>query len=188
MRAFDQAVLFVLLFPSWAMAQKDTTDLPDITYFNQVSSGILFGKKFTGNTVTVSTIHGIRQRRFSFGLGLGYETYSERELMPMFVSAAVDLVSSDAHRFFIEINYGYSKAWHVSLPHDPNTYQERGGRMLHGSLGYRRKIDRVSLYVKAGYKNQVVRYDQAVWWAPRQVAHIDREMERVSLSIGFGLN
>jgi hypothetical protein len=188
MRAFNLVVLFLLNFPGWLMAQQDTIVQRDVTYFNQISSGILFGKKFTGNTVTVSAIHGVRLGRLSCGVGVGYETYSEREVMPVFVSLAVDLVSSEAHKVFIEIDYGYSKAWHVSSPFDPYTYRERGGRMLHGSVGYRRKIDRFSLYVKAGYKNQLVKYDQVVWWMPEQVGHVHRDMERVSLGIGFGLN
>jgi hypothetical protein len=188
MRVSSLCVLVAFAVITPVMAQQDTTFKRKVIYFNQVNSGILFGKRFTGNTVTASTIHGARVRRLSLGVGLGYEIFSERELMPVFGSISFELVQKEKHSLFVEANYGYSKAWHISLPYDPLEYREHGGRLLHGAVGYRRRIENFSFYVKAGYKNQIVRYDEIFWWPSGQKTSVTRQMERVTLSIGFGLN
>jgi len=181
--------LILLLLPHLVSAQEeDSVSGKRPAYFNQINSGILFGKKSAGNTVMVSTLHGIRVHRLFIGAGLGYEHYTERELMPVFASGAVALMNPDHSHLFVELQYGYSKAWHSINNFDPYKYRERGGVMFNAQLGYRIKADKFSMYLKAGYKAQKLKYEQYLEWVNNYSNKIERVMERLNASIGIGFN
>ena len=142
--------------------------------------------------MSLSTIHGIRHKRFALGIGLGYDVYQEWRTLPLFGSLAYDFFRYRGNSFFIQLNGGYSKAWYSLADEDQFTYKEKGGIFLHPLVGYRIYTPKIDVYLTAGYKFQRLTYDQTPkWWAwgyPRNKITVDRDIERLSIQIGLGFH
>lgn len=159
--------------------------------------GSLFAKDY--NTLTASTTHGIRSKRFSVGIGIGYDVYQDWETMPIFIATTFDFFKLKNSAFFILARGGYAKAWQTSkLEYEP-TYNADDGFMMGSSMGYRIKANNASIYFCAGYNFQRVSYNYNTpdyWYAnvrqSNSIAipstHVQRDMQRFVLQIGVGLH
>jgi hypothetical protein len=191
MRIKKLPLLIAVLFPVFLHAKSDTivTRQHRITYCNYISSGALFANKDEGISFSVSTVHGIRSNNFFAGLGIGYDAYPEWRVVPLTANIGYGFSTQQSVNLFIQLQGGYSLARNVPM----NDFQllrfdSKGGAMLSGSLGYRIKKENISLYLMAGYKFQRLDYEYGNWWSPDLHTSVKREIERITVQIGFGLN
>lgn len=173
-----------------ASAQSDSTR-NKISYFNAFHAGGLFGKKGNGSGESFSTIHGIRLRKVAFGIGVGYDAYQEWRTLPVFASFTYEFLAIRYNAFFIQLNAGYAKAWYPLEEQDQFTYDRKRGPCAHPLLGYRICGLKFDVYLTAGYKFQAINYVQTPeWqsWNPGSKYYISRDMERISIQLGFGFH
>ncbi|MBL7858337.1 MAG: hypothetical protein JNM57_11665 [Cyclobacteriaceae bacterium] len=190
-------VLLILTFPVKAQQDSSGVSQNGIRYTNSFLSGGLFGEKGNGNTLSFSTIHGIRYGRWMTGVGIGYDTYLDWNVMPLIGAISFDFDRVGKNAMYIQLAGGYGIPWQreIELEGSPS-YEASGGHMINPMLGYRIKVDRYSLYVSAGYKFQRINYsysNQYWWWwgdspLPTSTSHIQQDMNRISIQIGFGLH
>src|SRR5687768_16348525 len=173
-----------------ALAQSDSL-YSKASYFLSIHSGGLFGKKGNGSSLTVTLLQGVRYKRFAFGAGIGYDAYPEWRTMPLFGSIGYDLTRVSDKAFFIQINAGHSVARYPKADEDQFTYTEDGGFLFHPQVGYRIQNGKMKLFITAGYKIQSLNYEQTpkwwIWGWPSGKVFVHRDIERISLQIGFGL-
>jgi len=162
-------------------------------------SGALFGKDGYGTYISVNTVHGVRYKRFTAGIGTGYDAYKDWNTLPVFGSISYDFLRIKNDAFFVQFNGGY--AWAFYSPRSDsyyNDYDSKGGRMLNPMIGYRFHVsNKVRLYISAGYKFQRINYEFANNWYMYDmmpganylppVTKVQRDMDRVVVQIGFGL-
>lgn len=195
-------IIVLTCYSTILLAQADslqsTTEKSKITYFNNLLTGVAFGETGDGGTVTLSTTHGVRYKRFFLGGGIGYDLYDDGwRILPVFATAGFDFWQIKNNVFFIQASYGYADAWSMSNRREdlPN-YESNGGKMLAYSLGYRLNADKMSLYISAGYKFQRLSYQYDLWsywldsYAPAQPPsfHYQKDMERLVVQIGIGFH
>jgi hypothetical protein len=165
-------VAFILLFEMWwcsnGFGQVRHGEADSIStksklhYFFSVRSGTLMGCKDCTyqNEISFSssTIHGIKMNdRWSWGLGTGFNSYSNWQTMPFFLSAAVDL-GKKKNRLFAEFNYGYSKAWLGRVAEREYGFKKaEGGRMVQPAIGYKINYHDLRIALLIGYHFQRVR-------------------------------
>jgi hypothetical protein len=183
-------ILILLLISFFAIGQADSS-FSKLSYFNSFHAGGLFGKKGNGSGASFSTIHGIRIEKFAFGIGVGYDAYREWRTLPVFVSLNYDFFRFRGNAFFVQVNAGYSKAWYP-LEDGEFIYDNKRGPFLHLLLGYRINAHKFNLYLTAGYKFQTIDYEQtSMWWTwgfPGSRTYVSRDMERISIQLGFGFH
>ncbi len=166
-----------------------------IRYTNSFLAGALLGKKGNGSYTSITTIHGIRYNRLAAGLGTGYEGYTDWRVLPIFGSVSYDFVGIKQNSFFVQVNGGYSIAYHTAEREDYQEYERGKGKTFSGLIGYRIKANKFSIYISSGYKFQRIKYSYSpiYWWdssgeldPPKTT--VQRDMERFIVQIGFGLN
>jgi hypothetical protein len=128
-------------------------------YFFTVGMGAMIGCEqchVTGKTASFSssTIHGLRfGKRLSLGAGLGFDAYENWKTMPLFGSASWDLFGKKS-RAFVQLNYGYAGAW-VNKSYKGNGFKnDKGGKMINPSVGYRFSGGDIRVSFSIGYKLQ----------------------------------
>jgi hypothetical protein len=191
MRIKTLSVLATLLLPVFLYAQPDTIASRQhrVTYFNCISSGALLAKKDEGVSFSVSSIHGIRSNKFFAGLGVGYDAYQEWRMVPLTASIGYDLFAHQSASVFVQLQGGYSLARNVPVgDFQPVRFDSKGGEMVGAFLGYTIKKQNIRLYLMAGYKFQRIAYEANNWWSPNYRTSVKREIERITVQIGFGLN
>jgi hypothetical protein len=174
-------------------------------YFNSIRSGMLAGCSTCAIpdrlAFSATTIHGIKvNENWSWGIGTGLSSYSGWQVMPFFLSTAVDLhpkKTTAKNRVFLEFNYGISKAWLGELKDlEYGLVSARGGRVVQPSIGYKVFYHDLRLYFTLGYSNQLVQknyeYRNQAWvngkiveLEPHRVEEL-KVYRRLSLQIGFG--
>ena len=161
---------------------------PKISYFNSFHAGGLFGKKANGSGESFATIHGVRMNKYAFGIGVGYDAYHEWRTLPVFASLSYDFLPLRDNTFFIQLNGGYARAWSPMEEQSQFNYEDKRGPCAHALLGYRIHSNKFNLYLTAGYKLQEIQYEQTFdWWSgPGSKVYVARDMERVSVQLGFG--
>ncbi len=196
---FRIACFFLFALP--AMSQTDSlTSVNRVHYFNVFQSGMLIGKKDFGTTASFFTVHGIRYKNFSFGIGVGYddysrtvisgpygyETHSRWKVVPFFASLSADFWKIRNSNAFIQLNTGYA-----AIRGGSNTWQSftdvKGGVMINPMVGLRMSTGRHRLYISAGYKWQKNQYRIANtngYWFPE--TEVRQTLQRFSAAIGFG--
>jgi hypothetical protein len=181
-----------LFFSATIYAQPDTLKAEHyVSYYNQFVAGGLFGKKGTGSTLTISTTHGVRYKRASVGLGLGYDSYLDWRTLPVFTGISYDLATTRSHNaLFIQLNAGYNRIWNPSVNDNSVTIRKERGRFISPAIGYRIHAAVWSLYIMAGYKFQRIKNEVTYpWWGNQSpVYYIRQDMERITVQIGFGLH
>ena len=175
----------------YSIAQSDSIVARPV-YFYSIHTGGLFAKE-NAPSLSISTIHGMRHKRIAVGLGIGYDVYSEWRTMPVFASLSYDMShSARPNAFFIQLNTGLSKAWVPDLETGDFDFKEKGGTMVHPLLGYRIRTEKFNLYFTAGYKFQILQYEQSpnwwIWGYTSSKTTVNRKVERLSIQIGFGLH
>jgi hypothetical protein len=171
----------ILLVSFSAVAESDTTK-SKLPYLISIHCGGLLGKKGNGSGLTASFINGFSFKRFAFGVGIGYDSYTEWRTFPMFGSIGYDIAKADNKAFYFQINAGYSKAWNPVWDADQFNYKDRGGVLFHPLVGYRFRNGNASLYVTVGYKFQRLNYGY-----PTNEVTVQHDIERLSVQIGFGI-
>ena len=174
--------------PFFVSAQPDSI-ASQFGYFNAFHAGGLFGKSGNGSDVSVATIHGVQLNKFRVGIGVGYDAYENWRTLPVFLSAAYDFLPVRGNAFFVQLNGGYSKAWHHFQENDLSVRNIKPGPCAHPVLGYRLRGNKFELYVTAGYKVQRLEYEQTpLWWTnnPGSKISVSRDMGRLSIQLGFG--
>lgn len=176
------------LLLSSAAAQSDTVRASNVTYYNQFLVGGGFGKKAEIVTLSSVMFHGVRYKRTSIGIGIAYDTYQEWKTFPFMTSLSYEMpVKRNA--WFVQLDGGYGRVRHIDSEFDTFIYNGKGGRVLHPSIGYKLAAGKYSIYLKAGYKFQTIFYDQnPKWWPESYTNHVKRDMNRVTLQLGFGLH
>ena len=174
-----------------SVAQSDSV-VSGPAYFYTIHAGGLLAKE-NAPSLSVSMIHGMRHKRIAVGLGIGYDAYAEWRSVPVFASLSYDLSgSANQNAFFIQVNTGFSKAWIPEGRTNEFNFKEKGGTIVHPLFGYRIRTEKFSLYFTGGYKFQSIEYEQSPkWWTwgyPSSRTTVHREVERLTIQIGFGLH
>ena len=193
MRNLNRIVLIYLtLFPFFAFSQTDSVRHVRPVYFNQFLAGGLIGKGENGNSLSASSIHGVRIGKIGLAVGISADTYAAWKTVPVYASFSYDFAAIKNHSLFIQFDAGYAKVWHIDTNNDPFNYEEKGGRIFHPVIGYRIKTNQWSIYIKAGYKFQQIKYIQTYRWEDWGRAYfsnnVTRANELLSIQLGFGLH
>jgi hypothetical protein len=171
-------------------------------YFLFLQSGTLVGCSQCENAAdvsfTTSVVNGVTiAKKFRVGVGLGFDTYSSWQALPVYASLGYDVFGNkNRNAFFIQMNYGYSKAWFLdSFPGD-NLQKADGGRMFSPQIGYRLKYHNLNLSFGTGVKFQRVfsEYDTPIWtWFNGDTrpstnrSTIRQDMTRIMIVMAVGL-
>lgn len=178
-----------ILFSVSAASQSEPV-LPRAPYFFSLHSGGLLGGEGQGSSFTTSLIQGVRVKKFALGIGLGHDAVAEWLTLPVWASVRFDFARVGPHDFYLQLDGGYAKAWLPSIDETQYRYNEKGGPFFHPQVGYRINSEKLKVYLSAGYKIQRIKYEQTANWGWGGVTnkyYITRDIERVSLQIGFGL-
>lgn len=179
-------LFLLILTPVGGHAQADTASFRP-SYFMAVHAGALAGRFGAGSTYTASYIQGIRYKRASAGLGVGYDAHWEWRTVPYFLSLSYDMLAIGGQWIFLRTDAGYSYMWNSPLGEREGYFNEEGGVFLHPMAGMRLRTGKVRVYLTAGYKVQRVSYaEQYGGWYGATRKSTDREMQRVSIQLGFG--
>jgi hypothetical protein len=180
---------------AWCQVQQQdsTTATARIKYSNALFLGAQFAQSTIGNSITLSTQHGVRYKRFFAGAGIGYDEFPEWRSVPFFASLAADVLRigrTDA--LFVQVSGGICRVWHPVTDNDFNTFENAAGKMIHPMLGFRHSSGLLRLYITAGYKLQRLNYDFYprwwIWWPPSYRTSVEHNIDRLVVQIGIGLN
>ena len=150
-------------------------------------------------TFTSSTIHGITiGKKLRAGVGLGFDSYAVWQMMPLFGSASWDFIGTrNTPALFVQLNYGWSRAWRIQTPMDYGFTSVEGGKMMSGLFGCRIKYHDASISLAAGWKFQraysyfkspsyyFLQDGTMVEGTPNRTA-IEHDMNRFMLSLAIG--
>lgn len=189
MNRFFFLLAFVLL--SLSVSGQSEPDPSKVTYFFSLHTGGLLGGEGQGSSFTMSLIQGVRVKKFAFGIGLGHDALAEWLTLPAWASTRFDFARAGLHNFYLQLDGGYAKAWLPSIDETQYRYSEKGGTFFHPQLGYRINGEKLKVYLSAGYKMQRIEYEQTAnwgWGGGTNKYYITRDIERISVQIGFGLN
>ncbi|MEX1238398.1 MAG: hypothetical protein WEB30_01725 [Cyclobacteriaceae bacterium] len=180
-------ILTLLLISIPGAAQRDSVASKP-SYFFSLHSGALVGKKEFGTSFTWSLIQGVRHKRFAFGIGIGYDTYSDDwRAMPLFASFTYDYLRIRTNSLYIQLNAGKSKIWNPMLRENEFLYYEHGNIFLNPLLAYRMIGDKFNLYLSAGYKFQMIEYGWS-WGGNGGKTYVGQDTERMVIQMGFGFH
>lgn len=147
-------------------------------YFFSIRSGTLMGCRDCSyeNEITfaASTVHGVKLRdRWGLGVGSGFHTFTNWQVIPFFASTSVDL-NKGKNRLYLEFNYGYSRANLSPMAETEYGFKEaQGGRMVQPGIGYKIGYHDLQLAVLVAYQSQRVEsryeYPNQMWLNGRWV-------------------
>lgn len=185
--------LLPFLFFSFAALGQSESVPSKASYFFSVHTGGLLGGAGQGSSFTTSLIQGVRVKKFAFGVGLGYDALAEWRTLPVSGIVRFDFAKAGRDNFYFQLDGGYAKAWLPDIDESQFNFRERGGIFFHPQIGYRINAEKVKVYMSAGYKLQRLEYEQATtWWSGWGQSvnkyYVTRDIERISIQIGFGLN
>ncbi len=196
-------LLAVSLIAGSAQAQrKDSiSKLQKPHYFFSFSNGMLIGKDARSITYTLNTVHGISFRRLKIGVGIGLDTYTSLQTLPLFGQVTYDILDfkGSKNSIYVQGSYGWSHAWRTGQESGFYSLSDSGGKMITAMLGYRLDAGKVNLYFGAGYKFQSTasRYDYfPVYSQPDDLRFAPSggysqktvgEFERLVITLGVGL-
>lgn len=150
--------------------------------------GGLFGDRGKENSLSASTTHGMRYKRFLFGGGIGYDAYERWQTVPIFASVGVDLWQKAKNALYLQVSGGHSKAWRPEIENDAFVYDSQDGGMFTSTIGYRIAVEDWSIHFAAGYKFQRITYVQKYRWflADQSRTVVRHDIERFAVMIGIG--
>lgn len=186
-------LLTAISFSLLGQAEKTEVSGRKAIYYNSFLAGGLLADQGQGTGVTLSMVHGVRVKRFSFGAGIGLDSYLDWKTMPLFGSVSFDFGKVKNNSFYVQCNAGYAEAWRIKQEEwRPSGYHEYGDMMISSLIGYRISKERFSLYMQAGHKFQGAHssYHTELWsgFAPQSSFYVDEEMNRLVIQIGFGFH
>jgi len=184
-------ILSIIPFSISALAQSDSI-LSKTSYFISIHAGGLLAEKGNGSSLSVALLQGVRHQRLAFGIGIGYDAYTEWRTLPLFGSLSYDFAQCGGHAFFVQVNGGYSKAWNPVVGETQFKYKQENGNFFHPLMGFRIRSESLRVYFTAGYKFQRLAYQQTptswIWGYPASSVTTQRDMERISVQIGVGFH
>jgi hypothetical protein len=129
-----------------------------ISYFFTVQTGTIVGcrdcKVGKEITFSASTIHGIKVgRKLRVGAGVGFDSYSNWQTLPLFGSVSLDLFGKN-NTVFTQLNYGWARAWRPFSNQEYGFKDTNGGQSFSAMIGYRIMYGDMRLALSAGYKFQ----------------------------------
>jgi hypothetical protein len=181
----SKLLVFLFLFSISFFASGNTADSArKVIYYNQFLAGGLFGKTENIATLGASTIHGVKFKGAAIGLGLAYDAYRDWKTTPFLISFSVDLGRPKNNSLYLQLDSGAGRAKHMNSNFQFANFDVKASRFIHSAIGYRIKADCWSLYIKAGYKFQRIKYNES--WGGAWVNKVTMDLERISLQVGFG--
>jgi|SRR5690349_10957627 len=189
-RALLVSVLICLSFST--KAQRDST-ASSSTGFVSLYYGTLIGKRGLGPSVSAAMTGGVRHKRVQLGVGFGYDTYSQWQLLPVFATVGYDVLKGRNYAFFIQLQTGYATAWTSRTEDSGVTYRNTGGYFWHPLFGCRVEQRKLRVYFTAGYKLQNLSYEQIPQWIDwgwgggGYKSNVNMNLQRLSVMLGLGL-
>jgi hypothetical protein len=185
------SVVTLLVVATNAFAQKKDTTRFKAHYFGMYLSGVQIGctdcdlnKKVT---VSAYLINGVQfSRRFSTGVGVGFDSYEQWKTMPVFLHLSQKVIGRK-NGLSVQFNGGYSFAWMDKLGYELPNFKQRGGLMVHYALTYQYELEKVRLLFSVGMKQQTVSYSYRYEWTSQynQTNNI-LDLNRFVAQVGFG--
>lgn len=159
---------FILLSLLWFVApaqevQMDSLEKNRFQYYFQLQSGALIGCNdcSKGKQVSFTTAfnNGIKIGKYwQVGGGIGFDSYANWNLLPVFVSTAWEIHSKkNKNALFLQFDYGDAIGGWKPIQYDYEEYgliDTRYGRMYSYSIGYRIKYDQLRISFGLGRKSQ----------------------------------
>jgi hypothetical protein len=174
--------------------QPDTLrSLKKFTYTNQFLFGVTIGDEALSMHPGISTFHGVRYKRASVGVDLSYDNYDRWKVLSPGLGATYDFLSTRNYAFHVQANAAYSKLWYQRSDNDNVNREVKRGRQFEALVGYRLKIEKVRLYVSAGFRSQQIEYsDTPRWWfladmTSQPVSTVTRTINGVVVRFGLGI-
>ncbi len=188
-RVLITAMLMAVFFSSCLAVSDTVSQKKSIQYFNLFSSGAMLAKTGGGTSFTFQTIHGIRKGKVAIALGVGYDTYSEWKIIPVVASVSYDFVAIRSSNLFVQASGGIVSGNQIKNE-NVYDYSFNKGTVWHPCLGYRVDNGKWNVYFLAGYKIQNIQYNQIYsWWNwPGNTTTVDRQIQRLTISLGVGLH
>lgn len=167
-------------------AQVDAQDSAFV-YFNQIVAGPLYGTRGAA-TIQVTTVHGVRWKRWSAGIGGGYDRYQKWHVVPVLVHGSYAPVLSRQRALELQLNVGTSWARRINNTEDFYIYREDRGHMIHPAISYSLRAGQWRIYFIAGYKFQRLNYERSSrWWQQSPFReYVTRNSERLTVQLGLG--
>ncbi len=188
------AHLSLFLLASIAVNAQDSVGVRKPHYFMTYTSGMMMGRELLDATTvgfTTSLVQGVVVGRLRAGVGIGYDSYTKWQTMPVFGQASYDILGK-GNALYLQVGYGYAWAWRKPELYGLPTESE-GGRSFTTALGYRVAVSNVRLNFTLGYKFQSATvstyyayYTNDVF-APAFSNVVREDLNRVVFSIGIGL-
>jgi hypothetical protein len=130
-------------------------------YFFSLNVGSLFGCNncidAAGVSTTFSAANGVAFKKLRVGVAGGFDSYLGWNAIPVSAVVSWDLWGNrNRNAFFIQLNYGHSKAWMINALHPYGFDKAKGGRMFSPQVGYRIKYHDINISLLTGIKLQRV--------------------------------
>ncbi len=176
-----------------SLAQSDTLqDVRKFTYTNQLLIGAMIGDKDGTVHPGLSTFHGVRFKKVSAGIYLSYDNYDRWKVLSPGIGVTYDLLVRDRYSLYTQVNGAYSKLWYQRSDEDMTNRSPDHGYQAEAVVGYRLKVEKVRVYLSAGFRTQQIKYGETPrWWmwssmlpAPMEVT---RTINGVVVRFGVGL-
>ncbi len=185
------SVVILLAVATTASAQKKDTTRFKPHYYGMFLNGAQIGCTDCdlNNKVTISAylINGVQfSKRFSTGIGVGFDSYEQWKTMPVFLHLSQKIISRK-NGLSVQLNGGYSFAWMDKLGYELPNLKQQGGLMVHYALTYQYELEKVRLLFSVGMKQQTVWYSYRYEWTSQynQTKNI-QDLNRFVVQVGFG--
>jgi hypothetical protein len=194
---FTILLIFFLSNLISAQSQDSLSSKHPLRYFNSFQVGGLFGNEDSGSTFTSSTVHGLRKERVSFGIGIGYDSYLDWKVAPLFGFVSYDFVKFGKNALYVAGTGGYSKTWYRKVNEYDPKYESNGGVMINPMIGYRIAAEKWDIHISAGYKWQRINYMYTpIYYQFYDYGYsfnnysyeVEENSERLTVQFGFGLH
>jgi hypothetical protein len=133
-----------------------------IAYFFSLQSGTLIGCGDCADTNGVASTSAITngvtiEKKLRAGAGLGFDSYGNWKILPVYALLGYDLVGNkNKNAFFVQLQYGFSKAWLAQSYQGYSFQKAEGGRIFAPNIGYRINHHGLNVSFAVGAKLQRV--------------------------------
>ena len=170
-------------------------------YFISLQTASLVGCNSCGKakdvTTSISLLNGVTLgKKIRTGIGIGFDSYVGWQTLPAVASISWDVLGNkNRNALFIQLNYGFSKAWRQKSDQDYAYKRAEGGRMFSPVMGYRVKYHDLNLALAVGVRKQRVFsfYEYPTWnWVNGEYqpattkSTIKQDMSRLMISLAVG--
>ncbi len=139
-----------------------------------------------GTSLSLSIVNGYKfSDQFRLGVGVGWDNYSQMDILPLFLRA-IGTLKPEGHSPFAFLDAGYSWAWEKGLPEFVDVSYTDGGWVLQSGLGYMFDGKNWNITLHAGFKVQqsTIAYTFNDVWIP-QDDEVKEERTRKRFTVGI---